>query len=58
MNTHALHQQGQGEVYIINGCSLGHFYKKSFLTNIGCSLGHFYKEKLFHKYRLLFRTLL
>ena len=32
----------KGENYIINGCSLGHFYKK----------------KNSHKYRLLFRTLL
>ena len=40
INTHALYQQG--EFYIINGCSLGHFYEKN----------------ISHKYRLFFRTLL
>ena len=39
---YTLYQQGQGKTQIINGCSLGHFYKKIFS----------------HKYRLLFRTLL
>ena len=45
INAHALYQQGQGKIYIINGCSLGHFYKKNIFTNIGYSLGHFYKKK-------------
>ena len=44
--------------YIINGCSLGHFYKKNFLTNLGCSLGHFFKKIFSHNYRQLFGTLL
>ena len=35
---------GRRENYIINGCSLGHFHKKKFLTTTGCSLGHFYKK--------------
>ena len=39
------HIRDKGKFYIINGFSLGHFYKKNFLTNIGCSLGHFYKKK-------------
>ena len=33
--------------YIINGCSLGHFYKKKILTNISCSLEHAFIKKNF-----------
>ena len=49
--------EDMGKLYVINGCSLGHFYKKTFLTNIDCSLGHFYKKNS-HKFRLLFGTLI
>ena len=58
INAHALYQQGQGKIYIINGCSLGHFYKKNIFTNIGYSLGHFYKKKISHKHRQISGTLL
>ena len=55
-NTYALYQWGQGKIYIINGYSLGHFYKKIFLTNIGYSLGHFYKKCLSQIYATLWDT--
>ena len=42
---------GTRENYIINGCSLRHFYKKKFLTSIGRSLRDFYKKEFSHNYR-------
>ena len=38
------------ENYIINGYSLGHFYKKKFLANIGYSSGHFYNKNLWETF--------
>ena len=43
--THTLYQQGQGKIYIINGRSLGHFYKKKFSHKYRQIFGHFYKKK-------------
>ena len=45
INAHASYQWGQGKIYIINGCSLGHFYKTKFLTTIKKN-SHNYKKNL------------
>ena len=60
INTYALYQQKQGKIYIINGCSLRHFYKKKLFSQTEADLcDTFIKKNFFsNKYRQIFGTLL